>query len=265
VGALLPGPGISELRRRFATPGRKILYLDYDGTLVPIAARPAEAVPSSAVIEIVGALAAHPDTEVAIVSGRPARDLARWFGDLDRLWLAAEHGALLRRPGTAEWAPLHPGAGGDWKADVRPVLEHFAERAPGSLVEEKDLALAWHFRLVEPEFGEWLANELAATLEHRLAGTELSVLRGTKVVEVRYAWATKGEIAAHIRASGAPPALEIAIGDDRTDEDLFARMGEDAITIRVGRGHSRASYRLPDSASTLGLLAALTEHEGEAG
>ena len=74
------------------------------------------------------------------------------------------------------------------------------------MLEEKEFALAWHYRLVEPEFGDWIANELAANLEAQLAGTELAVLRGSKVVEVRFAWANKGEVAAHLRVDPRIPA-----------------------------------------------------------
>ena len=52
---------------------------------------------------------------------------------------------------------------------VLPVLEHFVDRTPGSFVEEKEYCLVWHYRMADPEFGEWLANELVATLEELLA------------------------------------------------------------------------------------------------
>jgi trehalose 6-phosphate synthase/phosphatase len=255
-GSEVRAPSVPALVREFAAPGRRICYLDYDGTLVPIASRPADAVPGPSLAPLLAELTGAGRTTVAIVSGRTAADLERWFGHLDGVWLGAEHGALLRPP-NGSWAPLHPGASGEWKARIRPVLDHFAERAPGSLVEEKELALAWHFRLVEPESGEWLANELATALEQQVAGTDLAVLRGRKVIEVRFAWATKGEVAARIRAAGEPPAFELALGDDRTDEDLFERLGPDAVTIRVGSGATRARYRVPDHAAALGILEAL--------
>ncbi len=255
----LPTPRVEELRDRFARARQRICYLDYDGTLVPLAPRPQDATPDGGVAEVVAALAARRDTTVAIVSGRRAADLERWFGHVEHLWLAAEHGALIRAPGSHEWVPLHPGANAEWKARVRPLLEHFGERVPGSLIEEKDYALAWHFRLAERESGDWFANELAATLDHQLAGTDLAVLRGNMVVEVRFAWANKGDVAASIRASGPAPDLELAIGDDRTDEDLFERLSPDAITIRVGGGSTRARYRLPTPAATVALLGTLAE------
>ena len=254
---VVPEPPLQEIRRAFRGAARRALYLDYDGTLVPLAARPADATPGPSVLEIVAALARRKGTTVVIVSGRSAVDLERWFGGLPGVWLAAEHGALLRGPGDAAWQPLRPGADVEWKARVRPILEHFADRAPGSLVEEKEFALGWHFRQVEPEFGDWLANEVAATLDQQLAGTELAVLRGSKVVEVRFAWANKGEVAARLRALGEAPDFELAIGDDRTDEDLFERLPGEAWTIRVGPGATRARFRVPRPAAALAILAAL--------
>lgn len=250
-------PKVAALRRAFRSAKRRVCYLDYDGTLVPLADRPADAVPSPAVGEIVGSLAKKRGTTVVIVSGRPAADLERWFGHLTSVWLAAEHGALLREPGGTEWQSLRPGVNTDWKDRVRPVLEHFAARAPGSTVEEKDYALAWHYRLVEPEFGTWLANELGVTLDQQLAGTEMAVLRGSKVIEIRYAWANKGEVVSHVRSTGATPEFELAIGDDRTDEDMFDRLPPEAWTVHVGAGQTRARYALPSPAAALSLIAAL--------
>jgi trehalose 6-phosphate synthase/phosphatase len=262
TGGTIQEPPIPIIRRAFRAASRRICYLDYDGTLVALRDRPADAVPGSAVGEVVGGLARRRGATVVIVSGRSAADLERWFGRLDRLWLAAEHGALLRTPGSREWRSLRPGAETDWKARVRPVLEHFAAQAPGSSVEEKEYALAWHFRLVEPEFGDWLANEVAAALDQQLAGTELAVLRGNKVVEVRFAWANKGEVAGHVRSIVGAPDFELALGDDRTDEDLFERLPADAWTIRVGGGSTRARFRVAGPEAALALLASLGSSSG---
>jgi len=258
-------PSIPSIRRAYDAASHRAFYLDYDGTLVRLAARPADAVPGADIPEIVGALARRRDTTVVIISGRPAADLDRWFGQLPGVWLAAEHGALLREPATGDWRPLRMGADIEWKSQVRPILDDFAARAPGSLLEEKEFALAWHFRLVEPEFGGWLANELAAALDQRLAGTELAVLRGNKVIEVRFAWANKGEVAAHVRSLGPEPGFELALGDDRTDEDMFERLPEQAYTIRVGPGPTRARYRLTGPPAAMALLAALARGKRSGG
>jgi trehalose 6-phosphate synthase/phosphatase len=146
-----------------------------------------------------------------------------------------------------------------WKVRVRPVLEQFADSAPGSFVEEKELALGWHYRLADAEFGAWLAHELVATLENLLAGTELTVLHGSKVVEVRFAWANKGEVAAKLAARLRRGTFVLAMGDDRTDEDMFARLPRGARTIRVGSGSTMARFRVPGPKEVTGLLRLLSE------
>jgi trehalose 6-phosphate synthase/phosphatase len=254
-----PAPDPTKVRAAFEDASHRLLCLDYDGTLVPIVQRPQEAAPTPALRRLLKRLAATPHTTVALISGRTRADIGRWFGDIPDLWLAVEHGALVREPGAADWTPLRSGADLSWKERVRPLLEQFARSAPGSFVEEKELALGWHYRLADPEFGAWLANELVATLENLLGGTELAVLHGNKVVEVRYAWANKGEVAAHLRARSRRGSFVLAMGDDRTDEDMFSRLPRSAWTIRVGSGSTSARFRLKDPAAAVGLLRLLVD------
>jgi trehalose 6-phosphate synthase/phosphatase len=204
-------------------------------------------------------LAALPDTTTAIISGRSQADIEGWFGDIPNLGLAVEHGALMREPGGDGWEMLRGGMDLSWKDHVRPMLEQYAASAPGSLVENKQYALAWHYRLVDAEFGSWLANELVSTLENQLAGTELAVIHGNKVVEVRYAWANKGEVAAHLASRFKRKSFVLAIGDDRTDEDLFASLPRSAWTIRVGSGSTAARFRLAGPRDVRRLLRSLVE------
>jgi trehalose 6-phosphate synthase/phosphatase len=250
-------PSPTAMAAAFDAAATRGCYLDYDGTLVPIARRPVDARPGPDLVPVLRGLVAREATTVLVVSGRPARDLEGWFGAIDGLWLAAEHGALIRSPATRAWEPLRPAISVDWKPRVRPILEYFLDQAPGSVIEEKAYSLAWHYRLVEPEFGAWLSGNVAAALEEQVAGTGLSVLRGRKVLEVRLAWATKSEAVAHLRAVVGRPAFELAAGDDRTDEDLFELLGGDAWTIKVGSGATRARSRVAAPGAVLALLAAL--------
>ncbi|HEY9401820.1 MAG TPA: bifunctional alpha,alpha-trehalose-phosphate synthase (UDP-forming)/trehalose-phosphatase [Pyrinomonadaceae bacterium] len=233
--------------------GRRLL-LDYDGTLVPYANRPQDAVPPAELAELLAALAADPATSVTVVSGRSRHDLERWFGNVKGLWLAAEHGAILRSPETMQWEAYRPDYTSDWKEQVFPVLEHFMDRTPGSLIEEKEFSLVWHYRMADPEFGEWLANELVSNLEQMLADTELRAHRGQKIVEVKPGWANKGEVLARLSESATNAEFCLAAGDDRTDEDLFARLPEDAWTIHIGDRRTRAKYCLADSHKLRHLL-----------
>jgi trehalose 6-phosphate synthase/phosphatase len=254
-----PAPGAATLQAAYAKASRRLLLLDYDGTLVDIKPRPQDAAPTARLLTLLRDLAALPDTTTAIVSGRSQADIEGWFGDISDLGLAVEHGALMRAPGSDHWEMLRGGMDLSWKDHVRPLLEQFAASAPGSLVENKEYALAWHYRLVDAEFGAWLANELVTTLENLLSGTELAVIHGNKVVEVRYAWANKGEVAALLASGFRRQSFVLAIGDDRTDEDLFGSLPRSAWTIRVGTGSTAARFRLPGPREVRRLLRSLTE------
>ena len=252
---------VAQAVEAYRSAPARLLLLDYDGSLAPFADRPADVVPSADLLAILTRLAAEPRNRVALVSGRPRAQLGPWFGGVAGLWLVGEHGALVRRPDSREWETLRPTAAPEWKDRVRPVLEHYADRTPGSFVEEKEYSLVWHYRMSEPEFGEWLANELVANLEEMLAESELRAVRGHKSVEVKITWANKGEAAVRLEGLGPVPDFELGIGDDRTDEDLFERLPASAWTIHVGEGASRARYNLPGPAAVRRLLLALAAED----
>jgi trehalose 6-phosphate synthase/phosphatase len=239
----------------FRASARRRLLLDYDGTLVPYVNRPQDAVPPAELIALLGKLAADASTAIAVISGRSRHDLESWFGGVPGLWLAAEHGAIMRSPETMRWELYHPTYTSEWKEQILPVFEHFMDRTPGSLIEEKEFSVVWHYRMADPEFGEWLANELVANLEQMLAETELRAFRGNKIVEVKPGWANKGEVLARLTEAAPHASFCLAAGDDRTDEDLFARLPEDAWTIHIGDHRTRAKYCLSNAEELRQLLA----------
>ena len=248
----------------FRAARSRLVLLDYDGTLVPFAPRPRDAVPPPEVVDLVTRLAAAPGVTAAIVSGRSRADLSAFFGHVPDLWLIGEHGGCARSPITREWEMARPLPDDAWKARVLPVLEHFIDRTPGSFLEEKELALVWHHRLADPEFGEWLANELVATLDEMLAETELQAIRGNKTVEVRFAWANKGSVVDRLQSLRPDAGFRLAIGDDRTDEDLFQRLRGEAWTVRVGGGTSSARYSVDSPGEVIAFLEALVGAAGGA-
>ncbi len=250
---------VAEVLTAHRAAERRLVMLDYDGTLVPFASRPRDAAPTREVLGLLTRLVAQPGQDAALISGRPRSQLEAWFGGIEGLWLAAEHGALLRPPADRNWEPLRSHLPVEWKARVFPVLEHFVDRTPGSFIEEKEYCLVWHHRMADPEFGEWLANELVSVLDELLAETELRAVRGQKSVEVRLAWANKGEVFGHIERSSPPASFRLAIGDDRTDEDLFERLPADAWTVHVGEGASLARFRLPHIWAVRRLLEELVD------
>jgi trehalose 6-phosphate synthase/phosphatase len=252
----------AEIRDAYLQAVRRVVVLDYDGTLVPFAKQPQQAVPPQTVLDLLTALASDTNNRVALISGRSAENLDRWFGKVPQLCLVAEHGAEIRTQSASKWESLRPQAATDWKPTVMPILEHFVDRTPGSFVEEKKYALVWHYRMAEPEFGEWLANELVSMLEAMLAETELRAFRGEKIVEVKPVWANKGEAIERLLRDFPDPDFILAAGDDRTDEDLFERAPNDAWTVHIGPGPTRASYVVADLQVLRGVLQLLATAGG---
>lgn len=209
-------------------------------------------------LEALSALCADPANAVALLSGRRASQLEHWFGDIDGLILGAEHGAVLRASRGEGWTQLRGiNATPEWKQKVRPILEHFVDRTPGSFVEEKEFSIVWHYRRAEPEFGEWLAGELVDMLDGMLSDTEARPVRGNKIVEVRPVWANKGEFVVWMLAAHPEAGFLLAAGDDRTDEDMFARMPAGSWTIHVGRGMTRAAFSVATTAEMAEILSRL--------
>jgi trehalose 6-phosphate synthase/phosphatase len=194
---------------------------------------------------------------VHVVSGRRRDTLARWLGSLP-LGLYAEHGLWSRPPGAADWSapPLPPT---DWRDRALAILADYAARTPGALVEEKTAGLAWHYRMADPEYGAAQANDLTLHLTALLSNAPVEVLPGAKVIEIRPHGVHKGRIVDPILAVAPPGSRVVALGDDRTDEDLFAALPPDALAIRVGEGPSVAPFRLAGPREVRAFLGALLE------
>ncbi|RKH57701.1 bifunctional alpha,alpha-trehalose-phosphate synthase (UDP-forming)/trehalose-phosphatase [Corallococcus llansteffanensis] len=223
-------------------PGRKVLFLDYDGTLVGFAPTPELASPDPELMTLLKELCARPDMSVHVVSGRPRETLEAWFGELP-MGLHAEHGLWSRMRRGQPWQAL-PGVSFEWKPRVKPVLDAFSARVAGSFVEEKTASLAWHYRKVDAEFGALQARELRLLLYEQFSQEPMHILPGDRVVEVRPRGVNKGRVVPEVLRDEAPDVRVLAVGDDVTDEDLFAAIPPGGLTVHAGNKHTRAGYRV---------------------
>jgi trehalose 6-phosphate synthase/phosphatase len=246
-----------RILERYRQASRRIIFLDYDGTLVPFAEKPEAAVPDEALRRRLERLTADPRNTCVIISGRGREFLDKWFGPL-ALTLVAEHGAYIRRPGRP-WAGATSAPNEDWKQRFMPVLQRYVDRCPGSFVEEKDLSLVWHYRKVDPEVAAPRSQELIDELRQRVSqNSRLQVMEGHKVVEVKPSGYDKGSMALRLLARDSYDFI-LAIGDDRTDEDLFAALPGEALTFKVGLTGSAARYKLRDQGQVGRLMDRLLE------
>jgi trehalose 6-phosphate synthase/phosphatase len=217
------------------------LLLDYDGTLVPIARTPELAAPDQDVIALLAALAGRPGLHLDLVSGRDRTTLEAWFGALP-LSLWAEHGFWHRPAPDRPWRAAAE-IGPAWIQRIKPIFEQFVDSTPGSQVEVKSASIAWHFRRAQRDFGARQAHELRMLLGDVLSNQPFEVIEGKKVIEVRLRGVSKALVAERVRAEAPEDSFIMAVGDDRTDEDLFKALPLSAATVVVGDRPSCARFR----------------------
>ena len=246
---------LESIAARARAASHVVLFLDYDGTLVPFAATPELAEADPALLDLLRRLGSDTRMEIHIVSGRARDTLDHWLGGLP-INLHAEHGAWSRPAGSPEWAALEVPAQ-PWRRAALAILEDYAARTPGTFVEKKSFGLAWHYRLADPEYGASQANDLKLHLATLLANDPVNVLPGEKVIEVRPHSLHKGRVVAAVASHAEAGRLLVAIGDDRTDEDLFAALPADAVAIHVGPTASSAAVRVRDMSAVRHLLESL--------
>ena len=239
-----------EIVHNFRQAQSRNLLLDYDGTLVPFARHPREAMPDKNLLKLLASLGSDSKTNLTIISGRDSTILEEWFQDIP-LNLVAEHGASIKRikQGWIQEKEIDQ----SWKPMVRPTLEMFVKRSPRSFIEEKNHTLAWHYRNVEPELGFTRSRELLDSLFHLIRNAQLQVIDGNKVIEIRVAGIDKG-VAAKKLIDESNSEFVLVVGDDKTDEDMFRSLADKALTIKVGPGHSVAKYSVANQQDIIRLL-----------
>lgn len=234
---------------------KRLLLLDYDGTLIPFADKPDKAKPDEGLLTLLTRLLETGKTEVVVISGRDRETLGSWFDGL-RADLIAEHGVWVKE-GNGSWRERGT-MSEDWKQAIRPVLELYMDRTPGSLIEEKSYSLAWHYRMTDPDLAAVRVNELRETLLNLTENLNLGILEGNKVIEVKVAGINKGSAAMHWLSNKQWDFI-LAIGDDVTDEDTFEVLPPHAYSIKVGAGLTKARFNVLEVKDVRMLLQDLVE------
>ncbi|QYA26828.1 bifunctional alpha,alpha-trehalose-phosphate synthase (UDP-forming)/trehalose-phosphatase [Gramella sp. MT6] len=250
-------PDISEdIMEQFRNAKRRVLFIDYDGTLVNFVDKPENARPDEDLKELIRSLNAQENTDVILISGRDKHTLGSWWKDVP-VELISEHGVWMRQI-DGEWE-LSENVKSEWMDAVRPVIENFVDRTPGTFIEEKNYSLAWHYRKADPELGEIRANELSTVLKELISNRGLSVLEGNKVLEIKSSDVNKGK-ASSKKLIGKDYDFIFAIGDDWTDEYMFQELPESSYTVKVGIKKTSARYYVEGTPKVRTLLEKFKEN-----
>jgi len=237
-------PAVSD---RIAAAGHIALFLDFDGTLVPIQSDPAAPMLDTDTAETLNAVARHEGIVTTIISGRAVEDLYERIR-LGNVIYAGNHGLeILSRNlnfvepvASARSAQLERLCDG-LAAEVRGIA--------GAMVEYKGLTAAVHYRLAaETDIAEIRKVVHTSAARH---GKFFRVSAGRKIFEIlpRINWHKGAAVRWIVQHLGRTHTLVIYVGDDTSDEEAF-RVLPRAITIKVGDApETRARFRLPNPAA----------------
>ncbi len=246
----------NEIIDAYRKSSNRLIFLDYDGTLVPYQDKPELAKPSKHVRERLSALAGDYKNEVVIVSGRDKETLSKWL-DIDHLSLVAEHGTW-KKSGEGRYWEMFGQFSNSWKDSVITLLQKWVNRVPKSFIEEKEYSVAWHYRKVEQEVAGIVTKEIMYELTTFLSSIDAEAIHDNKVIEIKNIGANKGAAAQYWLKKKKHDFI-LAIGDARTDEDLFGGLPDSAYSIKVGQSPSLAQHRVDDNVWVAHLLDELLE------
>nr|HPM34893.1 trehalose-phosphatase [Spirochaetota bacterium] len=141
----------------------------------------------------------------------------------------------------------------NWKEKLKPVMEVFVDRTPGSFIEEKEYSLVWHYRQADKGLAQIRMHELKDALLSMTGNLDLGVFEGNKIIEIKSIAASKGTAVSAWLSENEYDFIFCA-GDDYTDEDMFAVLPENAFSIKIGNGPSKAKFSTSDLNSIHRLL-----------
>jgi len=264
-GQRVPDLNMPEAALKFASCTRRLILLDYDGTLTNIVKTPEAAAPSEEMLTTLNRLSRTPGTFLFVISGRDQRTLDEWIGKACPLvGLSAEHGSFLKWPGEGKgWIDLTRGADFSWKEETERIFEFYTERTPGSFIERKKCSVTWHYRLADPVYGAFQAQECKNHFENAvISKLPLEILTGKKNLELRPRFLNKGEMVKKLLAAYPKTQFVFCAGDDKTDEDMFHSIATSsyqhvAYTCLVGDKKTTATNKVECPAEIIKFLKAL--------
>lgn len=235
---------------------KRILFLDYDGTLVPFSDLPDDSKLDEDVRGIIINLSLNLKNRVYIISGRDKGFLNNQFNGIS-VGLIAEHGFLIKEI-SGEWIqPILIDT--NWKNDVIDLFHKISVTYPGSFIEQKEASIAYHYRTAGSDMESkirFLIKKGFIKLKQQYHGLEL--LDGDKVMEIKPEFYNKGHTASSILHNGNFDFI-LAAGDDLTDERLFAELPANAFSIKMGLLPTNARYCISSQKKFIEFLFELQE------
>lgn len=251
----------NEINDRISNSKNIYFFLDVDGTLVDFKNNPSDIHLSGEIEKTIREMMKKDNINVNIVSGRSIESLEMIFNNIDDINLFGEHGIFYKIGNTKILSPKLKD-NKSWQDAVVNRFNDFMDILPGSWIEKKKHAIAFHYREVPEEYLKNRIKNIRNSLNYLLYKHNLQVINGNKVIEILERENNKSLAIREISRMNniSRDDLLIAIGDDTTDESMFEYLkNKNSLTFKVGKNKSTAAkYYVENTTEVSKLLARFT-------
>jgi trehalose 6-phosphate synthase/phosphatase len=237
---------------------RVVVIADSDGTQLDISPNPDDVTVPPEHMMTLQILTCSPTLTLILPSGRKKEVMDRWYGEL-HAHQTAEHGGFVKYAGETAW--IEKDIPREWVRDISEFFQGKGVHIPGLRVEEKQTAIACHYRHVKEEYAERI-QAMIAELRDRLEGSGLVIREDNCVVEVIHSRGTKAagvlSLLSHLGIN-AEEAVILVLGDGESDAEVMRALPAHAYKIGVGGQLFEADYVIKNPQECRAFLSELAD------
>jgi trehalose 6-phosphate synthase/phosphatase len=246
---------INLIKENFFKSKKRLLILDYDGTLVDFSSDPKDTVPSKELLSALGKLSQNIKNEIVIISGRDKYYLEKWFGK-SGITLFAEHGVICKAPDKS-WVTIAD-IDKTIMLKIKSVFEKPLFNIPGSILEIKDFSFSWHYRNVDAKLAKKTILILKKEILKITNKSGFGIMDGNNVLEVKNMLVNKGNACLYYLNQKNFDFI-LCMGDDTADEHMFEQLPLSSFTVKIGSGITKARFKIESIDEANKLLNILSE------
>ena len=276
---------INKIIPMYKNSNHRLIFLDYEGTLPSITPNKNELIllkgnkPTYEIIDLLNRLTRDKRNQIYIITGRGTHLVNKWFGKVENLHLAAEHGFMFKvnsGSGKDKWKRMINHYNNDWINACYEILNPYTERCEGSFIEIKQSSIVWQYSDCDQELGKSFASVITNELECSVKNLNLKIINGKGYVEVIARGINKGYFISYIIKDNLNkdiiPDFIFCIGDDTTDEKMFYYLKNkinvikeysknvNIITCTVGKKPSNAHYYVNNTKAVQEIIESFVEN-----
>jgi len=241
-----------EILNSYKKGSRNLIIFDYDERIADKLRQTGIDDSYEKIRECLRSVVSKPSNEIVFISNLDRETLEGWLGDVN-VTLVAEHGAWIKEK-SGDWQMIEP-LRTDWKATIRPILEMYTARSPGSSVREKEYSLIWHHGESGTDSFHQRKQELWDAISGLVEHLDIEVIQRKSTIEVINTGVRKNQVA-RLWIGRRKWDFIMGISTDVSGDDLFLGFPENSYSMQLGSGSSSARIHVSSVTDLMSLFEA---------